>query len=243
MQIHEITARKKLQEVSMLGSLASAMANKFVSSTLGIDPNQGSGGGASGAKDDRARGATEINKQAAGLLGQQMGRAWAVAVQEFMKNHKDSAGNPLMNMSNANPGDAARLRQELNNMVVGATKIGKPLDQWVASINTGDVSDRQEAKIIADTLTRLQDAIWKETVEPSDTRGQARTQAFNNLGVAIAQAQNVNTFTRPDTDSAYKVKIDPATGRITVNDRPYDPGDPAQKAAVEAYMAARGGSA
>ena len=232
MQIHEITGRK-LNEVSVAGGLASAFANKFISSTLGVDPTQGAGSGASGAKDDRAQSAMNINKQAAGLLGQQMGRAWAVAVQEFMKNHKDSAGNPLMNMRNANPGDAARLRQELNSMVMGATKIGKPLEQWVASIDTGDDADKQDAQDSADELTRLQDAIWRETITPSDTRGQVRTQAFTDLGIAIAKAQNLDVFTRKgNVDSAYEVKVDERTGAITVNGRPYNPSDPAQRAAV-----------
>jgi hypothetical protein len=186
----------------------------------------------------------KINQQAAGLLGQQMGKAWQVAVQNFMKTHVDASRNPLINMKNANPSDAERLRQELNNMIVNATGItGTTLDAWPASIKTGDVSDTQEAKLIVDQIKKLEEAIWKETISPSDAQGKARVQAFTNLGTAIAQAQNVNTFTKKSAAGTSPIEYDERTGQYTYNGRPYDKDLPAHRTAMNDFMKSKGAAA
>ena len=238
MQIHEITSRKHLNEIGIIGGLGQALANKFVSSTLGVNPtDQKYATGQS--TDSRARGAMAINQQLAVLLGQQMSKAWTVAIQNFMKNHKDSAGQPLTSMKSSNPADADRLRQELNKMIMNSTKITtKDLDSWVTSIDTGDVSDKQEAKLIADNIKNLEAAIWKETIDPSD-QGNARAKAFTDLGTAIAQAQNVNTFTaqaaKVSTPGSSRVTINPA-GEFFVDGRPYDPKNPVHLRAVQDHF-------
>lgn len=239
MQIHEITSRKRLHEADIFGAIGSALTNKFVQSTLGVSADQMNRGGGAGSQDARARATTKMTQQAAALLGPQLNKAWNLSVQDFMKNHKDTAGNPLTSMRMANPADANRLRQELGRMIKNSTQITQPLDQWVANIDTGDVSDKEEARLIAEKIKNLEAAIWSETVEPRDPRGQALTQAFAELGTAIAQAQNVNTFTAKDPTErpgAERVTFDDATGKFKIDGRDYNEADPAHRALVADWM-------
>lgn len=239
MQIHEITARK-LNEVGLAGALAKgitgAVANKFVSSTLGIDASD------TPSTDPyaRASGAMEINKQLAVQMGQQLNKMWGQVVQNFMAQHPDSAGNALTSIKSARPADAAKLSQELDKIVVDMSRVGKTLDQWAAGINTGDPKDAAEAKVMVGQLKSIKDAIWKETLDPSDTSGQARAQAFANLGTAIAQIQNINSFVeKPKTGAASgiaRVEVDPRTNTFMVDRQPYDPKNPIHVTAVRDFM-------
>jgi hypothetical protein len=236
MQIHEITARK-LNEISLAGGFAGALANKFVSSTLGVDARDT-------PSDDplaRSKGAMEINKQLAGKMGQELNKMWGQVVQNFMATHKDTSGYPLNNIKSAAPADAAKLSQELDKIVVDMSRVGKALDQWAAGINTGDPKDAAEARVMVGQLKDIKDAIWKETLDPSDTSGQARAQAFAKLGTAIAQIQNINSFVEQSKKSGAapgtpRVTTDPRTNAFMVDRQPYDPKNPVHVTAVKDFI-------
>ncbi len=241
MQIHEITSRRLDEGIlgAIAGGLTKAVANQFVSSTLGIDPRTTP----STDPDARAKGAMEINKQLAVQLGQQLNKVWGQVTQNFMASHKDAAGNALTSMKTATPADAAKLKQELDGMVVDATKVGKPLDQWAASINTGDPKDANEAKAAVSQIKNIVDGIWKEALESSDTSGRVRASYFAELGQLIAKVQNIKQFmSSPEKTPAKpgereRVTYDEKTKKITVDGRPYNPDDPAQDALVKDFFA------
>ena len=235
MQIHEITSRKKLNEAGVLGTLA----NQFVSSTLGVNPSSGT--------DDpqaQAQAAMKINTQLAGQLGQQLNKVWDQVLENFMAtaDRKGTDGMRLTNIKLAVPADLAKLKQELNQIIVDTAKVGKSLDEWVSSFSAADdPAIYNQVKLIADNIKQTADAIWKTTVDSVDKTGQARAQAFSNLGTSIAQIQNINTFhkqdksgkpTEPGERRTSRIKYDERTGKFTYDNRPYDDTNPAHRAAM-----------
>lgn len=246
MQIHEIT-RKPISERLGEGIL-DALGKQFGAGQLDDGPDQNQSG--IGGDVARADAALKVNQQMAELLGQQLGKAWQLAVQKFMQENKDASGGPMTSLKNAKPTDAAVLRAELNKMISGASKIPGAIDAWPATINTADPGDKEKAQRVVNNLKKFEELVWKETVSPTDAQGKVRIQAFNNLGTSISQAQTLQQFfaNQPERGSStprpgeVAVTFDSRTGRVFVNGRIYDASIPAHKAAYDAFVKAGGGT-
>lgn len=243
MQIYEITSRKKLDEgigTALAGGLAKAVANKFVSSTLGIDPR---GGG----PDDplsRSAAAMEINKGLAAQLGQKLHAVWENVLKNFIAapGRKGRDGMDLNDIRNATDADLNQLKTELNKLVVDTLKLDKPLDAWAASIKTDDPADANLAQKYTNQIKATIENIWKFTRDGG--LPQEKTAAFAQLGLDIAQLQNVNQMlgpqkqpgTNPDAEA---IKYDERTGQWTFKGQPYDATKPDHKAAMTDYQSRR----
>lgn len=233
MLIYEITSRR-LNEAGLVGSIASSLANKFVSSTLGIDAK-------AGVTDPNAQqaAALEINQQLARQLGEQLNQVWAQTVQNFIAGHKDTSGNALTKVTDASPADQDQLRMELDKIILKMTGIKEPsLDAWEAAIDTGDDKDKQLAADIGDQIKALESLIWGNLLR--DVSIDEQKQTFAKLGVEISRAQTLNTFTskaaKTGAPTGPKVVQDPKTMAITVDGKPYDPANPVHAQAVKAAL-------
>lgn len=245
MQIHEITSRR-LNEQGMLGALAkgigTAVANKFVGATLGIDTR----GGGPDDPQARAKAAMEINKSLAGQLGEKLKQIWDNVIENFMATpgRKDVNGARLTNIEKAVPADIAALEKELGEIVIEMSKIDEPtLTQWAATITSTDPALSRNAKDIVDDINFAIRQIMAQTLRPT---GQMLATWFKTLGEDISRVQNFNTFVAKQKVQAKSggmtVNIDPITKKVTIDGNPYDDRNPQHKAAYDAFKAAGGGT-
>jgi hypothetical protein len=190
MQIFEITAKNKaaVNEDGLLGSLAAGigqgLAQNFQQAALGGTVQQ-----KTPATGERQLAAMNINQASIQPLAQSMQKSWSQMVQTFLKDVRP----PVPTLGQVNPNDLnTRLRPQMDRLVQDLIQRGfdiNTLDKEVA----GDPAMEQAAKIIKQNYASQMNALWKETVAP--TNKNILPEVFLSLARdVVAPAQSMLSF-------------------------------------------------
>lgn len=216
MQIHEITRKRPVNEgigavasglAQAAGSFAKQAGKQFVQHfTPQLAQNL-----EVGSPTDRV-GGMKVTQPIIDALTPQLQKSWAQAVQSFLANSKDSAGNPATSLKDVTTPSVDSLKNDLVQMINNMVSPGnnsfsyQNLNRYVGN----DPVTKQAAQEITTAINTNIDAIFKATVDGAGT--DVVNKAFVELVKdGIAPAQNTLAY---DRDTSSVITMSPAAKKL-----------------------------
>jgi hypothetical protein len=203
MQIHEITRKPSNKEP--VNEILGAVAGGIASVAGGIAKQAGkqfvqkfapqlAPGDRAGSPTDRV-GGMKVTQPIIDALVPQLQKAWAQAVQTFLANGKDSAGNPPTSLNNVTTPSVDSLKKDLVQMINSMVSPGSTNFSYqnLGRMVGNDPVAKQAAQEITTAINTNIETIFRATVDGAGT--DAVNSAFVELVKdGIAPAQNTLAY-------------------------------------------------
>jgi histone H3/H4 len=246
MQIHEITRKPSNKEP--VNEILGAVAGGIASVAGGIAKQAGkqfvqkfapqlAPGDRAGSPTDRV-GGMKVSQSIVDALVPQLQKAWAQAVQAFLANSKDSAGNPATSLKDVTTPSIDSLKNDLVQMInrMISPSSGSFSYQSLSRAVGDDPVAKQAAQEITTAISTNIEAIYRATVDGAGTN--AVNSAFVELVKdGIAPAQNTLAYDRgsqSEVDVRVKRGSMPPEIEIDLGNGAYVPFDKTNPKHVEA---------
>ena len=224
MQIHELTRPRKVDEAAgavsaVLGGIGQQLGKQAMSKAFGGTDVLGKFGGNT-SNTDRA-GAYKQGMDMARTMVPIMQKSWQQAVQEFLSQSKDKAGNPATNLKMVTTPSLGTLKVQLDQLISQSINpqtsfVYTQIPQYVGD----DPTSRASANTVVRDLETISTEIYNATIEGNDT-----SQAWQKLVTnGIVPAQNVMAYDKGTNMSSKPRFGEDSLGRmiISIGGAPYE---------------------